>query len=267
MTSPEFEVLREWWREKFDMVMVPAPLEMPPLREVNHRIPLKEPSKKFRENTPRCPAALQEALATKIDRYVKAGWWYPASSEQACPLLCICKADGSLRTVIDARNRNSNTILDITPMPDMQLIQESVARTKYRSKIDMSDAYEQIHVDPDDIHRTMFSMPHGTYNSNTMQQGDCNAPCTFQHALTWELRGEIGRHLHVWFDDIFTSTSSVENHNKALLWLYNHLKGAKFYISQKKFQPFAPILDILGSCMDEQGIHTQVDKMEKICNW
>ncbi len=119
MTSPEFEVLREWWREKFDMVMVPVPLEMPPLREVNHRILLKELSKKFQENTPRCPAALQEALATKIDRYVKAGWWYPASSEQACPLLCICKADGSLHTVIDARNHNLNTILDITPMPDM----------------------------------------------------------------------------------------------------------------------------------------------------
>ena len=119
MTSPEFEILREWWREKFETVMAPAPLEMPPLREVNHRIPLKDPNKKSRENTPRCPAALQEALATKIDRYVKAGWWYPVNSERACPLLCIRKADGSLRMVIDARNRNSNTILNITPMPDM----------------------------------------------------------------------------------------------------------------------------------------------------
>src|SRR6266705_6098089 len=118
--------------------MAPAPLEMPPLREVNHQILLKEPNKKFRENTPRCPAALQEAPATKIDRYVKAGWWYPASSKQACLLLCIHKADRSLRTVIDVRNRNSNTILDITPMPDMRLIQESAARTKYRSKVGMS---------------------------------------------------------------------------------------------------------------------------------
>jgi hypothetical protein len=35
MTSPEFEIPMEWWREKFDTVMAPAPLEMPPLREVN----------------------------------------------------------------------------------------------------------------------------------------------------------------------------------------------------------------------------------------
>src|SRR6266705_51100 len=36
---------------------------------------------------------------------------------------------------------------------------------------------------------------------------------------------------------------------------------------RKKFQPFAPVLDILGSHMDEQGIHAQSDKMEKIRNW
>jgi hypothetical protein len=36
MSSPELETLREWWREKFDSEMVPAPSEMPPLREVDH---------------------------------------------------------------------------------------------------------------------------------------------------------------------------------------------------------------------------------------
>ena len=93
MTSPEVEILREWWREKFDTVMVPAPLEMPPLREVNHRILLKDPNKKFWENTPRCPAALQEALVTKIDCYVKAGWWYPASMPTT-----VCYRNGFWRT-------------------------------------------------------------------------------------------------------------------------------------------------------------------------
>ena len=135
---------------------------------------------------------MQEALATKIDRYVKVGWWFPTSSKRACLLLCIWKTDGSLRTVIDVRNCNSNTILDVTPMPKMRLIQESVMRARYQSKIDMSNAYEQICIEPNDIPRMTFSMPQGMYNLNTMQQGDCNAPCTFQRALTWELRGEVG---------------------------------------------------------------------------
>ena len=49
--------------------------------------------------------------------------------------------------------------------------------------------------------------------------------------------------------------------------MLTRLKGVKFYISRKKFQPFAPILDVLGSHVDEQGIHAQADKMEKIRNW
>src|SRR6266581_1120163 len=137
------------------------------------------------------PAPLQEALATKIDHYMKVGWWFPASSERACLLLCIRKMDGSLRTVIDARNCNSNMILNVTPMPEMRLIQESVMRARYRSKIDMSDAYEQICVEPNDVPRTTVSTPQGMYNLNTMQQGNCNAPCTFQRALTWELGAKL----------------------------------------------------------------------------
>src|SRR6266705_5090467 len=100
---------------------------------------------------------MQEALATKIDRYVEVGWWFPTSSKRACLLLCIQKMDGSLRTVIDARNCNSNTILDVTPLPEMRLIQESVVRARYQSKIDMSDAYEQIHIEPNDVPRTTLS--------------------------------------------------------------------------------------------------------------
>ena len=131
--------------------MAPTPLEIPPIRDVNHRIHLRDPEKRMRENSPRCPAALQEALADKIDHYIRAGWWFPSSGENACPLLCIRKADGTLRTVIDARNRNANTILDVTPMPDMRMIQEAVARPTYRSKIDMTNAYKQIRIEIADV--------------------------------------------------------------------------------------------------------------------
>ncbi len=62
----------------------------------------------------------------------------------ACPLLCLAKEDGSLQTIIDTRNRNANSVLDITPMLDMHFIMDLLARNTYQSKIDMTDAYEQI---------------------------------------------------------------------------------------------------------------------------
>src|SRR6266581_7095042 len=98
----------------------------------------------------------------------------------ACPLLCLPKKDSSLRTVIDARNHNANMILDVTPMPDMRSIMDSLARNSYQSKIDMTDAYKQIHVELDCIPCTAFATPWGMYVSNMLQQGECNGPSTFQ---------------------------------------------------------------------------------------
>src|SRR5258707_2442792 len=73
--------------------------------------------------------------------------------------------------------------------------------------------------------------------------------------------------VHAWFDDIFTGTNTVKQHNKCLLWVYTHLKDKKLYISKKKFDPFAPVLDILGCKVDAQGVHADSDKLAKLRDW
>ena len=46
-----------------------------------------------------------------------------------------------------------------------------------------------------------------------------------------------------------------------------HLKDEKLYISKKKFDPFAPVLDILGCKVDTHGVHTDSDKLAKLRDW
>ena len=103
--------------------------------------------------------------------------------EQAAPLLCVAKKNGKLRTVVDARKKNDNTLKDVTPFLDQDQILMEVARAKYQSKIDMTDAYEQIRVKPVDVEKTAFASVFGTFVSHTMQQGDCNALATFQRLI------------------------------------------------------------------------------------
>ena len=157
-----------------------APPELPPLWEVNHRIPLIDEGKRYTYHLPRCPDSLWEQLSDKIRQYMGAGWWEMKSTPQAAPMLCIPKKNGKLRTVVDCRQRNDNTVKDVMPFPDQDQIRMDVARAKYRSKFDLSNAYEQVRVEPDDVWKTAFATIFGTFVSQVMQQGDCNAPATFQ---------------------------------------------------------------------------------------
>ena len=101
-------------------------------------------------------------------------------AHQAVPMLCILKKNGKLRTVFDLQEQNHNTVMDMTPFPDQDIICNDMARVTYCSKLDMSEAYEQIHIVPEHVHKMVFTTVLGTFRSQVMQMGDCNAPSMFQ---------------------------------------------------------------------------------------
>jgi hypothetical protein len=111
-----------------------------------------------------------------MEQYIKVGWWEPAHGQNASLLLAIPKicAELKLHTVIDARERNANTVIDSTLLPNQDMIHKAVASHPFVLIIDISNAYEQMHIIPEDVPKTLFSSLLGTYISNVLQQGDCN---------------------------------------------------------------------------------------------
>jgi len=95
--------------------------------EVNHEINLIDPNRRYTYYLPRCPNAYKGAFYEKLNRYIRANWWEPRTTPQAAPLLCVPKKNNKLRTVIDARQRNDNTLKDVTPLPDQEIIRKDVA--------------------------------------------------------------------------------------------------------------------------------------------
>jgi hypothetical protein len=188
----------------------------------------------------------------------------PATGTDAMPLLCIEKKNGTLRTVVDARLRNANTFLDVTPLPDLDMIRDRFARAKFRSKIDMTNAYEQICIVPEDVWKTLFAFSLGTFESLTLQQGDCNGPSTFQRLMTWVFCTKLGTWVFVYIDDIFVFTNSFEEHEEALDYILTCLRRERLFISDIKFFPYAERIDCLGYIIDDQGIHLDTDKLSKI---
>ena len=146
-------------------------------------------------------------MAEKISRYTSAGWWVPAMVCQAIPMLCVLKKNGRLQMVFDLRQQNHNTEKDVSPFPDQDTICHDIACALFRSKLDMSEAYEKIRVRPEDVPKTAFMTIFGIFVSLVMQQGDCNAPSTFQRLMTGIQRIHCticpcipGRYLHILFN-------------------------------------------------------------------
>jgi hypothetical protein len=168
----------------------PPPVRLPSLWEVNHTILLIDPDARYSTSTPHCSNALFPQLREKTECYIKAGWWKLAHSQNASPLLAIPKicVELKLHTVIDARERNANTVIDSTPLPNQDMIREAVASHPFISIIDISDVYEQMHIIPEDMPKTLFSSLLGTYVSNVLQQGDCNGPSSWQRLMTHVVR-------------------------------------------------------------------------------
>ncbi|KIL55333.1 hypothetical protein M378DRAFT_1045040, partial [Amanita muscaria Koide BX008] len=134
----------------------------PPLRAINHEIPLMEEEKIYPWRASRCPEALLPQWVEKRDAYLKSGRWEITNATNTVPMPFIRKPGKvdeapRLRTVFDLRERNKNTRKLASPLPDMDGILRRAARARYRSLIDGQDAYEQIRIIPEHVHRTAFT--------------------------------------------------------------------------------------------------------------
>ena len=85
---------------------------LPPLRAINHKIPLIDESKKYSYRPSKCPDPLKEVWRATKDAYLETGRWRMQAGPNAVPMLMLRKPKKPgetgvrLRTVFDCRERN-----------------------------------------------------------------------------------------------------------------------------------------------------------------
>ena len=107
----------------------------------------------------------------------------------------------------------------------------------------------------------------GTFQSQVMQMGDCNAPSTFQQLMTAIFQEFIGRFIHVYLDIIFIYSQSIREHIEHIIKVLQQLREVQFYLLKSKLDLFSDKIDCLGHVIDNNGIHTNLDKMWHIWEW
>jgi RNase H-like domain found in reverse transcriptase/Reverse transcriptase (RNA-dependent DNA polymerase)/Retroviral aspartyl protease len=274
MLSPEekkVESVRDELRQYADPICREvSETDLPPLRAINHTIPLIDETKIYPWCPSKCPEIFREQWAEKRDAYLKSGRWEITPAGNTVPMLIIPKVNTNppeLRTVVDLRERNKNTRRMTSPLPDMEGMLRETARHKYRTTLDMKNVYEQIRVVPEHVPRTAVTTPDGNMVSNVVQLGDCNAPATYQSLMNHLFSAFIGRFMDIYLDDIMIYSNTLEEHVQHVKRVIDILEREKLYLSCSKLYFIQPVLKLLGCIIDDNGIRMDPAKVDSVLKW
>ena len=175
--------------------------DLPPLRVINHTIPLIDETKTYPWRPSRCPEAFRAQWVEKRDAYIRSGQWKITSAGNTVPMLLIPKPGTNsplLRTVVDLRERNKNTQKSTLPLLDVEGMLRRTASKPFQTSLDLKNAYEQIRIIPEHVDRSAVTTPDGNMISLVVQQGDCNAPATYQALMNHLFSSYIGRFMDIY---------------------------------------------------------------------
>ena len=165
---------------------------------------------------------------------------------------------------MDLTERNKITQKDDPPIPNHTTILNDMARARYHSKIDLSDAYSQTRVEHENIWKNSFKSPFAGFVSEVMLQGDMNAPGTLMRIMSDLIADFLGKFVWVYIDDMLILSDTEEDHLKHIAAVCNKLKGAQLYASRKKSKFFAPRIEVLAHIIDDEGLKPDPERIAKI---
>ncbi|GBG80558.1 hypothetical protein CBR_g31018, partial [Chara braunii] len=152
-------------------------------------------------------------------------------------------------------------------VPRIDDLLDRVKGCQYFSKIDRKSGYHQIAIRPEDQHKTAFQTRYGLYEFVVMPFGLCNAPGTFQHAMTRIFHDYLDKFVTVYLDDILIFSKTVEEHVAHLDKVLSLLRQHKFKINGEKCEFSRTRVLYLGHEISPEGLKPDDAKVANIRDW
>ena len=164
------------------------------------------------------------------------------------------KKDGKVRMCVDFQDLNKASPKDDFPLPYIALL----------LVMDGFLAYNQIKMAREDMEKTSFITPWGTYCYKVMPFGLKNARATYQHAVTTLLHDLIHKEVEVYVDDMIVKPKDHEEHIPAFQKFFERIQFYKLQLNPKKCTFGVTSGKLLGFMVSQRGIEVDLDKIKAI---
>ncbi|XP_015261953.1 PREDICTED: RNA-directed DNA polymerase homolog [Gekko japonicus] len=158
--------------------------------------------------------AEKDELCKFIDKNLARGFIRPASSPFAALVLFRKKKDGGLRLCTDYRGLNAVLSTNDYPMSLIKDLLAEASKGKIFSKLDLLDAYFQVHIREGDKHKMAFNTPLGQFEYRVMPCGLLGTPGVFMNLINEVLHKHLFKGPLINLDNILLYSPNLSSHVK-----------------------------------------------------
>jgi hypothetical protein len=141
---------------------------------------------------------------------------------------------------------------------------DSMASCELLSFLNAYSGYHQISLAVDDKEKTAFIMPFGIFCYTKIAFGLKNGGATYQKCVHTVLKGQSGRNIEAYIDDIVVKSEKRGDLLDDLKETFDNLRKLKMMLNPKKCVFSVSSGKLLGYMVSSQGIDVNLKKVEAI---
>ena len=212
------------------------------------------------------PYALKTNVELELERLEREGIISPVEfSEWAAPIVPVAKPNGTVRICGDYKlTVNQVTKLDNYPIPKTEDLLATLGGGEKFTKLDMSQAYQQMTLDEESRKFTTINTHKGLFQYNRLPFGVSTAPGIFQRIMENLLQGIPN--VIVRMDDILISGKDDDHHMPNLEAVLKKLSEAGLRLRKEKCFFMVPEVTYCGYVINGHGIKPVEAKVDAIQN-
>jgi hypothetical protein len=154
---------------------------------------------------------------------------------------------------IDYIDLNKHYPKDPFPLPRIDQVVDSTARSVLLCFLDCYSGYHQIALHPGDEDKTTFIMPHDIYCYKVMTFGLKNAGAAYQKVIQKCLKTQIGKNVEAYVDDVVIKTTEEDKLIANLTETFANLREFQWKLNPTKCVFGVPSGLLLGFMVGHRG--------------